>query len=37
MMFLRDRGAYNTLYFTAFYGALMVRLSITKLEKMAVN
>ena len=24
VMFLHDRGAYNTLYFTAFYGALMV-------------
>lgn len=24
-MFLHERGAYNTLYFTAYFGSLMVR------------
>jgi hypothetical protein len=25
IMFLHERGAYNTLYFTAYFGSLMVR------------
>lgn len=32
-MFLHERGAYNTLYFTAFFGSLMVRESSLPTEE----
>lgn len=34
IMFLHERGAYNTLYFTAYFGSLMVRtLSLSHLRR----
>ena len=34
-MFLHERGAYNTMYFTAYFGSLMVRYSQNKVLTVA--